>query len=135
MVHEYEMIDEMTKAAWKSAVDSYLNTLPKVRLEQVADGLDATARYLQAHGWTQGAYLKEDGSACAVGAIYKTLNTFYLVPYQCQSIVSLMTFDMDRLPIIGWNDRPGRTKEEVISLFHQAATKVREVLKERYSQE
>lgn len=74
------------------------------------------ANELITRGWTQGAFAREDGSVCLLGAIdaaggeCEIANAVYEV------------FDRHGIPwTIGhWNDAPGRTFDEVLRVAKEA---------------
>lgn len=87
------------------------------------------ARALVAQGWTQGDW--RDGSCyCAAGAL-RSVTRGMLGDAWVEAVAALKAaigrhrFCGDR-EIIGWNDTPGRTQEEVIAAFDRAIAALKE---------
>ena len=74
----------------------------------IADIAHKAADYIEKHGWTQGEYEREDGAVCLAGAISRVA-------------LGARVHDLDDLVpdscVIQWQDRPGRTKDEVLALL------------------
>lgn len=100
------------------------------------------AEYLRRNGWTQYQMYKGfrgtdtfSGEACISGAVYaacagvsRVLSMSDVMPVkawpEALSFLSGMVGADDRdSGIVGWNDKAGRTSEEVIALLEQAAEK------------
>lgn len=113
---------------------------------EVADILDAAADLLQSKGWQKGAFSnatdpREATAFCALGAIRAVTGysmaaheyvessggdyAFYREKYMyaMQASVALAAKVGDNVP--GWNDRPGRTAEEVIDVMKHVAKDLR----------
>lgn len=100
---------------------------------ETADILEKAAEVLDARGWCQGHYQDDQGQLCAVGAIrVATWGTArwdhsnaveYLASRMAQEAMSAHLGVEDIA--VGWNDRPGRTKDEVIDTFKHAAKELR----------
>lgn len=103
--------------------------------DQAAEVLEQAADLLESEkiGWCQNQYIGRWGqkiNACAVGAIL--LVTGMPVETYCMggnevddltSIISLAVLNDE--DVEHWNDKYGRTKEEVIDLFRDSAKKFR----------
>jgi hypothetical protein len=97
------------------------------------------ARHLIEKGWIRGA-MEEDGKFCSIGAIYKvrgvemSMSTIVedLDPLTKSAIETVSEVVDDECfhrdcgvsckssVVVGWNDRPGRTQEEVVAAFTRA---------------
>ena len=76
--------------------------------------LDA-ADYIRKHGWCQGESFGEGETVCAAGAIWS-------VNIDQWEDAMWALADHIGTPNVGdWNDKPDRTKEEVIAALEQAA--------------
>lgn len=127
-----------------------LDTLGALADLTPADTLRCAARYLELRGWTQGAYYGTENTpfppACAAGAIgmaaHGRLNS---IPHDglnrsgardyTRALDALTCYLLDNNPDpvrpygdddpsgdpFEWNDRPGRTAEQVISTLRAAA--------------
>lgn len=92
----------------------------------VAEQLNAAADYIEEHGWCQNAYEDDNGGVCASGALREVGRQafgpggvgMFSVPYRLA-----LTVVGRKLPamLCDWNDEPGRTKEEVVAMFREAA--------------
>jgi hypothetical protein len=88
---------------------------------EILTTLQNTKKYIQAHGWTQGAAQASDGKVCLVRAIgYANLKLSIL----SETRIYLRNF----LPrnckgdLIIWNDTKSRRKSQVIALLDKAIT-------------
>jgi len=84
------------------------------QLNQTAADLLAAKRYLETHGWIQGAAGVDGGPRCIVGASNSVTN----------DLGRLFDLRDTFAAVVGcpskWNDRPGRTVDEVYALFDKA---------------
>ena len=92
---------------------------------QVAADLRAAADVLRRDGWTQGAYLNSDtGCRCLVGAldyVYGRRGVGWMGDSsESEAYDALEAVIGDQSPI-AWNDRRGRTADEVIAALEAAA--------------
>ena len=96
-----------------------------------ADVLERAAYRLEEEidEWCQGSFFRAEGQACASWAIYKaefdlgwTGPSWLDGPAYAALVKSL---GLGRYGVPRWNDRPGRTKAEVIAAFRQAAAEAR----------
>ncbi len=82
------------------------------------------ARLLDVAGWIQHAYARPEGY-CMIGALSKAAGcspgTYELTYLQTLQAIAVHTRP---LPIVHWNDLPGRTKKEVIALLHTVAAEL-----------
>lgn len=98
----------------------------------VAEVLEQAADRIEERGWTQGAYLRTDGTCCARGAIRLTLggevgenfdeDKLYVSDggdFECDVIWTLH-HELDT-SLMEWNDDPERTADEVIALLREVA--------------
>lgn len=92
----------------------------------LADVYEKAAEYLERYGWLHtGGGGKHGGARCFIGATLSALNNHY-VPLWHES--SRFAEDILELPyggIMGWNDDPSRTADEVINTLHALANKLR----------
>lgn len=90
----------------------------------VAECLEEGARLLETAGWCQGSAYGANGEVCAVEANHRSLPGIMDAPVRYEAYRNLRRA-LGELGwvygLIGWNDTPGRTKEEVIALFRRAA--------------
>lgn len=102
--------------------------------------LQDARRLIEEKGWIQGLYHSERGY-CVSGAIYQA-GGWRCVVYQTNSAEAYQTNSAEALvaadrawsalqkeigfaqSIAGWNDEPGRTKEEVLATFDRAIERV-----------
>lgn len=80
------------------------------------DALRKARTRIALYGWTQGMNQDELGRTCVEGAL---LSTGHPGAEQRWAAYCLVHALGDR-NVIGWNDAPGRTKEEVLALFDRA---------------
>lgn len=108
-----------------------------------ADHLDAAADYIEAHGWCQGAMFRDEGKACAVGAIQQARDLLDHPNYGgaqtglVRWITGEVAFpgcrcgqsDCKASSIVAWNDAPGRTQHDVVTGMRKAAISLREIVR------
>jgi hypothetical protein len=75
--------------------------------------------YLVEHGWCQGAMENRSGQVCIFGAVY-IVGEFNSSVDPTFSRVMFALKNITKDSAQRWNDEPGRTQEEVVSLFDQA---------------
>jgi hypothetical protein len=115
---------------------------------EVADIIDLAAENLEQCPWGQGNGRASDGQICAQDAIWmavagqqsakeywssranldlgiRRLQQFNLLSDEVIRVISLRLPDRYHGRLFAWNDRPGRTKEEVIELFKETAKDLR----------
>lgn len=83
---------------------------------QVAADLRAAAEVLRCDGWTQGELTDANGCHCVLGAFYKA--GCLAMPGAADQVFR------DHIGVgslAAWNDREGRTAEEVIAALEAAA--------------
>jgi hypothetical protein len=88
-----------------------------VRRRRVAQKLREAADLLAAAGWIQGQPSDEHGRYCMVGAVN-------VVTDDADVYVDATVAVLDHLStpsIAWWNDRPGRTAEQVIAVLRETA--------------
>src|SRR5260221_14376056 len=75
------------------------------------------ANYIEEHGWVQGGY--DHGEAVCILGAYKKLGLghFHVSTKRIYSFIK----SNGQYGIVDYNDTPGRTKEEVITMLKQAA--------------
>ena len=86
--------------------------------------LDA-ADYIEKHGWDQGQYFGEERRACMVGAMIAAADPKRTLRVESveRKIRPAINYMLDRLgeSPIDWNDRDGRTKQEVMQALRDGA--------------
>lgn len=86
-----------------------------------ADVLDAAADQIERHGWAQLVFDAKDGSRCVLGAINRVVGSTYI---QRDRSKELLWAYIGQSPMY-WNDKPGRTADEVIETLRKAAAAAR----------
>ncbi len=81
--------------------------------------LNDAADYIEEHGWCQGELRDEMGQVCILGAIASIPDPEDWEP-RSVALKALRAITGSPFPD-NWNDAPGRTKEEVIAAFRNAA--------------
>ena len=81
--------------------------------------LDASADVLDRDGWNQGSYVEEHGTRCLVGAVKKVEHDFE-IRRECYDFLHAVIGE-PRTYLTDWNDRDGRTKDEVTAALRKAA--------------
>jgi hypothetical protein len=86
--------------------------------DQVADVLDDAADLLEREGWTQLDF-SHGSKRCAVGACLDVLTpqTEEFCSPAIRALYPLIGTD----DVVGWNDDPARTKQQVLDTFRAAA--------------
>lgn len=92
-----------------------------------AETLREAAAIVRERGWTQGAYVDDDGRVCIEGAICEALGgpRPAVVPF-----APFVDADEELRAVIGyvspveWNDAPERTADEVIAALEAAAARL-----------
>lgn len=95
-----------------------------------AQVLDQAADLLEQRGWIQGRMYADEG-LCAVGAIFSTARDLDVYRHAIVAFATEIGFEYPwgvgrPCPISAWNDRDGRTKEEVVDHLRWAAKHARE---------
>jgi hypothetical protein len=106
------------------------------RIEFIAEDYENAADILDTDGWQQGNFGHPGVPGCLAGALRKAAGQRLGNPFQV-----IWSFDWHAaskalglpaptgivpVPLIAWNDAPGRTKGEVQDLLRTAAKKLRE---------
>jgi hypothetical protein len=86
---------------------------PKAR---PVDVLECALAILHKRGWCQGHRMDSHGRVCALGAIDQTKASPMLRHAASRALERLVGYD----EVAWWNDRGGRTFEEVVELFQRA---------------
>lgn len=91
--------------------------------EQTKADLLAAAELLERDGWCQGHFKNKVGQRCLRGAlIAATANDGYINTKRLVEATEAIEAAHDgRFYGATWNDRPGRTADEVIALLREAA--------------
>jgi hypothetical protein len=102
----------------------------------VADVLERAADILEEFDWCQGSSgSKAEGYMCAVGAIGEAVVDFGSAagpfttkdsPFRQACAILGWPKELDMWPLAVWNDKPGRTKAEVVAVLRSSAQKARE---------
>jgi hypothetical protein len=98
---------------------------PKYIETTEAKVLRDAAAYIEEHGWCQNrlgnsAPYDVHGPVCVGGAFMRVLDTDYLPLALCHPAARAFEKYVDR-SYVGFNDTPGRTKEDVIAALNGAA--------------
>lgn len=79
---------------------------------------ERAAWWLEVKGWCQGAYSTSDGAHCVIGAIWAVSNAMGVRPaVWWDALHELARRTGTDEPLFMWNDKPGRTVEEVLALL------------------
>lgn len=100
---------------------------------------DAVA-HIDTHGWLQGANVDNTGAVCARGALgLFTRSANVVLRFTCDidrvtavdrrmaEVMDLMGIPTSFGSVMGWNDHPGRTKDEVIDALMLGAKTLRDL--------
>ncbi len=90
----------------------------EVQTEPWRKALNDAADYIEKHDWRQGALVDIDGKVCALGAI---VFSGHYDDAEAREALKKYLSGTPWVSIAEWNDAPGRTKEEVIAAFRNAA--------------
>lgn len=91
----------------------------------IKDILNGAADVLDEKGWCQGRYQNDKGEYCPAGAmIHYADSLLELEGVKGVDIAMRILHDEVNNYVTSWNDKPERTKEEVISALRSAAQKV-----------
>lgn len=90
--------------------------------------LEGAIEVLDEHGWQQGDYGDEENGFCVLGAMARSYVGANYVPMYGEPLRYLVgALDVVQpWQVADWNDKPGRTKEEVIEALTLAAKAARE---------
>lgn len=98
--------------------------------------LNKAADLIEERGWNQGDYRSPVGALCAIGAIITANDEargihpetieFNLWSTPVREAVETLAKQLDQEPLVppyvmNWNDTPGRTATEVVSMLRKAA--------------
>jgi hypothetical protein len=83
----------------------------------VADKLRAAADLLATNGWIQGAPSDEHGRYCIDGAVNVVTDDANVYKDATEAVLD----HLGTPSITGWNDKPGRTAEQVIAVLRETA--------------
>ncbi len=97
----------------------------KVTKRAVADHLRKAAAIIDKYGWVQGRSGSEEEGFCATGSLW---HQYSILKKNKQAALPSAGAAANAAEVVvgecclpGWNDRQGRTKEEVTSLFRRTA--------------
>lgn len=85
-----------------------------------AEILEGAADLIERDGWCQGHAMNDAGEMCLMQALVFTASGMC----EFHKLRRILGHAIDE-PIVEWNDRPGRTKEEVITALREAAKMAR----------
>lgn len=96
----------------------------------VAKVLETAAEVINERGWCQGIYRKDSGEVCAIGALVTADCRLELGGQAYPRAVGAVSgaahrLDPEVMSVVEWNDRPGRTKDEVVQLLRDTAEEFR----------
>jgi hypothetical protein len=77
------------------------------------------AQYLAENGWIQNSYGEHDGPRCMMGALYSCADQYDV--FAVDDVFCDLTKVTNTPALTRWNDKPERTKEEVIGLLQDYA--------------
>lgn len=92
-------------------------------MSAVVDVLRKAKERLETYGWRKGAFIDTAGLCCAVGAVRKVTERY---PYSLtdldvrESALKVLDSVLEGRTIVGFNDSPHTTKEDVLALFDKA---------------
>jgi hypothetical protein len=93
-----------------------------VRRRRVADRLRAAADLLATNGWIQGTPEDDQGRHCMAGALYAVTDAEGVYLAASQAVREhLNDLDATSWGLVSWNDRAGRTAEQVIAVLRETA--------------
>jgi hypothetical protein len=93
-----------------------------VRRRRVADRLRAAADLLATNGWIQGQPSDEHDRYCMAGALYAVTDAEGVYLAASQAVREhLNDLDATSWGLVSWNDRAGRTAEQVIAVLRETA--------------
>lgn len=84
---------------------------------KTSEVLSTAALLIEENGWTQHQLRSEDGAYCLVGAIRAATD----VPSWSTELRTLKALHLGDGFAADWNDRPGRTKRQVLRKLRRAA--------------
>lgn len=119
------------------------NPMPAKLGEELTTLFERAIELLQDHGWVQGSYYMPGAGFCLLGALQYALTGRLPLQYSALGISSSTTLNAARMvlgeliyqdtvgtnptrDIPSWNDRHGRTKEDVILLLKHGIERVAE---------
>lgn len=97
--------------------------------EGASDMLDECADYVVEHGWMQGGYKNSRGNVCMLGAMMEVVPSRVVITnagsiWDCANdTLNLLTYPVT---VVGYNDSPGRTLDDVVETFRIGAKNCRE---------
>ncbi len=85
---------------------------------------ELAAQEIEAHGWCQGAYSTSDNAHCVIGAVWAVSHELGLgarvwwdALHELARRAGSKRAEEGGEPLFMWNDKPGRTVEEVLALL------------------
>lgn len=104
------------------------NLLQRVAPEvaQTADDLRESARYIDTHGWCQGALRMPTGEVCALGAIMAVTGDWHTDEAvrsrgAAGTLILWLEKTQDHRQVADWNNAPSMTQADVTSGLEKAA--------------
>jgi hypothetical protein len=91
----------------------------KIAVSPVVEILSKARELLERGGWCQGTEYNYRGQRCLVGAVYYVAPTYL----DARVAVAALQRETDGAWPAFWNDKPGRTKEEVFELIDRVIAK------------
>lgn len=94
----------------------------EIKIEPYQQALLDAATYLETHGWCQNRAYDGDKS-CMAGAVYRVIHgkDFVGVELPLYRQARFAIVDSINDLVVSWNDKPGRTVEEVTAALREAA--------------
>lgn len=99
-------------------------------INDAGDLLEATALYIEEHGWIQGEYRDTAGRVCVVGALEKLEEKDQILIVDSSNYytaISAIRGIIHTSSITVWNDRVCQSQEQAVDMLRHAAKLTREV--------
>lgn len=133
----YSPVEEAERAARLGAaaelvaapLQPYRGILHRAPADAVARHLDGALQVIEQTGWTQGLMRGEDGGVCLLKALELAAGDGHVGSYESSTAyvagtyLDVMVHAVTGRPgwFLGWNDEPGRTRDEALALVRDAA--------------
>lgn len=110
-----------------------IETSPEVKLEPWRQNLLNSAQYIRDHGWYQGGLCDPSRErVCIIGSLYAGIGLLNAAAEKSPFLQKKVTKEWDKIVgymgkntstfcLATWNDKKGRTAEEVIAVLEGAA--------------
>jgi hypothetical protein len=92
-------------------------------VDEVGKMILKAADWLEEHGWCQGWMDDDRGRSCAMGAVWNVTKDMKIYVVAARRIGRAASIDYGSpSSVVRWNDKPGRTAEEVMAIMRHAAS-------------